>query len=204
MKVIKDEKKEFDEYRTDSEFVIGMKNFINSLEIEPEESKYINGHKIYSGYTRDKVISLIYKMLMSSFSAESKSFDVVLNRAVVNIYMLNYEEASKSTKEMLNLLKHKQANNKNEMFPYIVVLQEIIKHYSQSPSITHSTLNDTVNNILLNTDDLPLNETLSNLFYFIQQKLFQNIKGFIVSREIPILMKFLVIFKYANKYDVFI
>jgi hypothetical protein len=99
--IYKEERKLFDNLRGDTNLIIGIDNFIDAIDPAKEESVTQNGFKYYNSEIRTLIIKLLIQLVNSSDALNNlNEFDSLMNRFMVSIFNLDFEDAHKIIKEV--------------------------------------------------------------------------------------------------------
>ena len=100
MFIYKDERKIFSNYLRDNEGITGIANLMEFLPLEKEDLLIINGFKCYQSELRTLLIKTLMHLASSlDHTHREKKFDFFINKLILNIFLLNFDEAVKSIKE---------------------------------------------------------------------------------------------------------
>lgn len=107
--LIQEERKVFDSYRNDNNFLIpGIKSLIEKISNEKQEMQFENGFKFMYSNIRNLLIKLIFKIMNNSIPHAINNFNSFLNRFMLYIITLNFEDASNLLKEVMNSKEKKK------------------------------------------------------------------------------------------------
>jgi hypothetical protein len=79
---------------------------LDSFKLEKDEVSSVNGYKYFTSDIRNLIIKLLQQLISMSDSFQStpqNEFDILMNKFILHIFNLNFEEASRIIKETLNL-----------------------------------------------------------------------------------------------------
>jgi hypothetical protein len=193
--IYKEERKYFELYRPDENLILGISNFIETIESEKdEEFTTFNGFKFYSCEIRTILNKLILQIIINcDILYGTNEFESFINRLMLHIFTLNFEEASKNIKEVLSL---KEKKIPFEIIPLLNIFQEVLQSTQNSKFIN---LNDTFDKIMSNLNNTKIAAGLKYLILFLQKKLDENLSEFFLDKEISLLFKLLYIIKHDSK-----
>jgi hypothetical protein len=106
MFIYKEERKVFSQFFNENESIIGISNMMESVLQEIEEMSNVNGFKVYQSELRSLIIkSLIHlSSSLDSFKKE-KNVDSFLSKLMFSVFLLNFDEAAKNIKEVIQQSK---------------------------------------------------------------------------------------------------
>jgi hypothetical protein len=190
MFIYRDERKQFEAFRGQSNLVIGITNVLDEFKKEVEECNSLNGFKYFTSDLRINLGKLITQLIASSdILIASNDYVSLCNKLIFNIFSLNFEEALKIIKEAAS---SKEIKIPNEDMPFLILFQEVINQF----------LNTSTNsNIFSILEKMQSSSNLQFVNLFIQQKLSSKLIDFLYNKEISLLLKLVYILKNNNYSD---
>lgn len=194
--IYKEERKYIELYMKEENMILGICNFIELIKNEDCLVSILNGFKFYNCEIRTILNKLILQIIINCDILNGiNELDSFINKLMMNIFSLNFEEASKNINEFIAL-----KNNSNEIASLLKLIQEVLTLQSNqnlNSNLKFDNFAKIMSNINSNTK-ITIPSGINYLILFIQKKLHEQIHEFLSNREIPLMIKLLYILKNDN------